>query len=342
MARLRGAAGIGALALLLWIVWGHGFAHYDALYSLVWGRELADGHGPSYDVSLAPTPHPLANLFGMALSPLSPRAGEDALVVVAFLALGAVGWLVYALAASWFGVAAGVLAALLFLTREPVLSYGTRAYVDLPYLALVLGALLAVERRRTPFVLLALAGLLRPEAWLFSAALLVWRRDWALLPLAAAAPVLWLAGDLIATGDPLHSLTGTRENVETLGRKTGLVNIPLYLPRRIGETVREPVLAGAAVGAALSLWLIPRRARLPAAAGLLAVAAFCVLAIAGLPIITRCTFAVDAILAAFCGAGAFGWLVLQRDHPWRTRWAIAGAVGPPRLGALGPRPGGAL
>src|SRR3954466_16065855 len=231
MARLRAAAWLGALALLAWLIWGHGFANYDALYSLVWGRELADGHGPSFDVTLAPTPHPLANLAGLALSPWSPQTGEDVLVVIGFVALGAVAWLVYALGSRGFGAAAGVLAALLFLTREPVLSYGTRAYVDLPYLALVLGALLAIERRRAPFVLLALAGLLRPEAGLFSAALLVWRRDWALVPLAAAAPVLWLAGDLIATGDPLHSLTGTRENVATLGRRNGLHNVPLYLPR---------------------------------------------------------------------------------------------------------------
>jgi biotin transporter BioY len=335
MGRLRGWAGIpvvGALALALWLLWGHGFANYDALYSLVWGRELADGHGPSFDVPLAPTPHPLANLAGLALSPFSPRASEDVLVVVAFLALGAVGWLVYALGARWFGAAAGVLAAVLFLTREPVLSYGTRAYVDLPYLALVLGALLVVERRRAPFALLALAGLLRPEAWLFSVALAGWRwwRDgtwsWELAALAAAAPVLWLLGDLAATGDPLHSLTGTRENVVTLGRKTGLANVPLYLPRRVGEVLREPVLAGAVVGAALTARFLPRRALLPAAAGALAVGAFVVLAAAGLPIITRYTFAVDAILVAFCAAGAFGWLALPDGHPWRMRWAALGVL----------------
>src|SRR3954454_21278276 len=208
MARLRAPAWIGGLALALWLAWGHGFANYDALYSLIWGGELAHGHGPSFDVSLAPTPHPLANLVGLALSPLSPQAGETALVVIAFVSLGAVGWLVYALGTRWFGVAAGILAAALFLTREPVLSYGTRAYVDLPYLALVLGALLTVERRRTPSVLLALAGLLRPEAWLFSAVLLAWRRDWALLPLAAAAPVLWLARGLNSPSRPPRAFTG--------------------------------------------------------------------------------------------------------------------------------------
>src|SRR3954465_13739104 len=133
MARLRAAAGVGALARLAWLIRGPGFANYDALYSLVWGGELADGHGPSYDVALAPTPHPLANLAGLALAPFSPRTGEDVLVVVAFVALGAVGWLVYALGARWFGTAAGVLAAVLFLTPEPVPSYGTRAAGDLPH-----------------------------------------------------------------------------------------------------------------------------------------------------------------------------------------------------------------
>jgi hypothetical protein len=204
--------------------------------------------------------------------------------------------------------------------------------VDLPYLALVLGALLLVERRRAPFVALALAGLLRPEAWLFSAALLAWRWwregawSWELAVLAATGPVLWLAGDLAATGDPLHSLTGTRENVATLGRRTGLANVPLYLPRRAGEVLREPVLAGAVVGGALSAWLLPRRTLLPAAAGALAVAAFVVLAAAGLPIITRYTFAVDAILVCFCAAGALGWLALPDAHPWRARWAGIGAA----------------
>ncbi len=80
--------------------------------------------------------------------------------------------MIYRLGAVWFGRAAGALAALLFLTRVPVLSYGVRAYVDIPYLLLVLAALLVESRRSRAgapvLVLLALAGLLRPEAWVFS------------------------------------------------------------------------------------------------------------------------------------------------------------------------------
>src|SRR3954466_12077066 len=207
MARGRGWVGfgvIGALALALWLAWGHGFANYDTLYALVWGRQVGDGEAPSFDVSLAPTPHPLANLLGLLTAPFSPRAAEAIMVVLAFVSLGAVGWLVYALGAKWFGPAAGVLAAVVILTREPVLSYGTRAYVDLWYLAFVLGAVLVAERRRAPFVLLAVAGLVRPEAWLFSAALLgwrAWRRElaWDVVILAASAPVLWLASDWAIT-----------------------------------------------------------------------------------------------------------------------------------------------
>ena len=331
MARVRAPAAVGALAAALWLVWGHGFANYDTLYALVWGRQIGDGESPSFDVSLAPTPHPLANLVGLLTAPLSPRGAEDVLVVIAFIALGAVTWLVYELGAKAFGPAAGVLAAVIIITREPVLSYGTRAYVDLWYLAFVLGALLVVERRRAPFVLLALAGLVRPEAWLFSAALLFWRvyRDewsWDLVAIAAAGPAIWLLSDWILTGSPTHSLTGTRENVKTLGRVTGLQHVPTTLPRRIGEVLREPVLVGAAIGGVLSLWLLRPRAILLAAGGVLGVVAFALLAAAGLPIITRYTFGADAILAIFCGAGAFGWMLLMPGDPWRTRWMFAGGA----------------
>jgi len=330
MARLRAPAAICALAAAIWLAFGRGFANYDSLYSLVWGRQIAHGHAPSFDVSLAPTPHPLANLLGAVLTPLGATTGETVLVVIAYLALGAVGWLIYALGREWFGTAAGVLAAAIFLTREPVLSYGVRAYVDLPYLALVLGALLVEARRSRAgapvLVLLGLAGLIRPEAWLFAAAYVAWTRRWDLVWLAAAGPLLWVASDLLLTGDPLHSLTGTRENTRTLGRVTGLQHVPATLPRRIGEVLREPVLVGAAGGGVLALWLLRERARLAAAAGILAVLAFCVLAAAGLPIITRYTFAADAILAVFCGAGVFGWQALRRDHPRRLAWMAFGAV----------------
>jgi hypothetical protein len=334
MRRLLAPAWISGLALALWVVWRHGFVNYDTLYALVWGRELAQGKTPQYKGSLTPTPHPLAEALGFVLSPLDFGAATTT-VVIAFLALGAVGYLVYRLGALWFGRAAGLLAAAIILTREPVLSYGSRAYVDLPYVALVLAAGL-VEARRTragaPVLwLLAAAGLLRPEAWAFSAAYLAWlwygRRelDWRPVAIALVGPALWLLSDGLITGNPLWSLTGTRDNVETLHRLTGLQHVPTTGSRRLGEILREPVLFGAAGGGILSLWWLRRRALAPAAVGVVAVIAFAALATAGLPIITRYLILPAAILAIFCGAGVFGWTALPRHDP-RRRWWMAFAA----------------
>ena len=278
--------------------------------------------------------------------------GEPAAAVVvglAYVSLALLGWVVYALGREWFNVAVGLLAAAIVLTRVPVLDFGARAYVDIPYLVLVLGALLVETRRPRAgapvLALLALAGLLRPEAWLFSFAYVVWLlapgmrsgaqelrraaawRDAApLLALAASGPVLWCLHDLLITHNPLHSLTGTRENAATLGRVTGLDDVALTMPRRIGEILREPVLLAAAGGGLLALvFHRDRRMRLAVAASLLAVAAFTVLAAAGLPIITRYVLLPAALLAIFAGAGVFGWSDLPPGAQ-RTWWARFGAL----------------
>jgi hypothetical protein len=180
-------------------------------------------------------------------------------------------------------------------------------------------------------VLLGLAGLIRPEAWLFSGAYLIWLwiggvRDPRLWALAAAAPLLWALGDLIVTGDPLHSLTGTRDTAQRLQRITGLGEVPGTVPRRLGEILREPVLFGAAGGGLLALAFLRARVALGAIAGVVAIVAFCVLAAAGLPILGRYLLGPAVILAIFCGAGAFGWAELPRGHPWRRRWAWFGAL----------------
>ena len=352
-------AGVLLGAVVLRLVTGNGLVNYDTLYSLVWGRELAHGTLPDLEVAIAPTPHPLATLGAMALSPLSSLEtgglhGEFAAVVViglAYVSLALLGWVVYALGSAWFNTAAGVLAAAIVLTRVPVLDFGARAYVDIPYLVLVLLALLVETRRpraAAPVLgLLALAGLLRPEAWLFSAAYLVWllapgvrtslrgggpsrgaavRAAAPLVALTASGPLLWCLHDLLITGNALHSLTGTRDNAAVLGRVTGLQNVPATLPRRIGEILREPVLLAAAGGGAAALLLHrDRRTRLAVAAGAISVAAFCVLAAAGLPIITRYVLLTGTLLAIFAGAGVFGWLDLPRGEQ-RTWWARFGAL----------------
>ncbi len=343
-ARAGAPLAIALGAVLVRLIGGVGFANYDTLYALAWGGQLARAQAPAYGVPIAPTPHPLLEILGVLLSPLGPRAVENVTVALGFLALTACGWVIYRLGADWFGRAAGALAALIFLTRVPVLSYGVRAYVDVPYVLLVLGALLVESRRRRAgapvLALLALAGLLRPEAWAFSG--LYWlylmrsrrgtssrydARETAVLTLLAlAAPLVWLLSDLAITGDPLWSLSNTRHTAATLGRVKGIANVPEYIPRRIGEILRPPVLLGAAVGGVLSLLWLRRRALVGAAAGVLAVVVFAAFATLGLPINTRYAFLAAAILCIFAGAGAFGWTRLERGDPRRRGWMAGGAL----------------
>jgi hypothetical protein len=335
------AAVLLAIVLCAWAAHDVPLNNYDTAYALLWGRDIAGGQLPDYSVGLAPTPHPLATLFGLILS-LPGSGGQPASetavwiwMTFAYLSLLALGTLVFALGRAWFGTAVGVLAAVIVLTREPILSYGLRAYVDIPYICLLLGALLVETRNRragTPvLILIALAGLLRPEAWLFAVVYGAWLwHGGKLRPLHVglvfAAPVLWALSDLAVTGDPLHSLTGTREGVHELGRKTGLLNVPALAPRRIGEILREPVLFGAVGGIAFALWKLPRRSALGAAAVAAALVAFALLATAGLSIITRYLLLPATLLAIFCAAGALGWLGYDGDARVRKWWGGFGVL----------------
>jgi Dolichyl-phosphate-mannose-protein mannosyltransferase len=348
-------AWIGAIAFVAWLAFRHGFANYDSFYALLWGSEIADGESPDLDVVLPPTPHPLATLAGIVLSPLGDGA-EDAVVAIAFVALGAVGYLTYRLGSEWFGRAVGLLAAAIVLTRVPLLDFGVRAYVDIPYIALVLAALLVESRRARAgspvLALLAVAGLLRPEAWLFSAAYLLYlaytrpsRPPGVLAPLAAlvragellrltalaaSAPILWALSDWAFAGDPLYSLTGTQDTVDTLERETGIAGLLTEGPPRLGEVVREPVLIGGAVGIVLAMALLRRRSRLPLAAGVLALGAFALLALGGLAVITRYLLLTGTIVSIFCALAVFGWMPLAPGARWRGPWMAAAAL----VGAL--------
>jgi hypothetical protein len=347
------AAWVAAVTAVLLLVFPVGFPNYDTIYALVWGRELAHGQSPDYGAALPPTPHPLADLLGLVTTPLGDRA-ITVTMIVAYASLGLIGYLVYRLGSLWFDRWIGAIAAAIVLTRAPFLSNGLRAYVDLPYIALCLGAL-AIEAKRPRagwpvLALLALAGLLRPEAWLFAGVYWLWlaldvrteehfhgkegvigsrlrcrgersTRELAWLAvLAAAGPALWVIFDAITTGSPTYSLTGTQETVETLDRQTGPVDLVLYGPRRLGEVLQWPGMVGALGGVVLGFAFLRRRSALGLVAAALALLAFALLAAAGLAIIARYTMLAAAVLAIFVALALLGWRLLEPGDPWRRRW----------------------
>jgi hypothetical protein len=351
-----------AVPAVLLAIFPKGFPNYDTIYYLLWGREMAQGMTPDYSAPIAPTPHPLYQLFGSLLTPLGDGAITVA-IVFAYLSLGLLAWLVYRLGAAWLSRPVGLLAAWLVMTSAPVLSNGLRAYIDLPYMVFVLAALLIETKRPRAgwpvLVLLTLAGLLRPEAWLFAGfyflylaldfdfaapgerpggRLRIWRigvdlresgidRDLVLMAcLTASGPVFWVLFDLITTGNALYSFTGTRETVETLERETGPLDVILYGPRRLGEVMQWPGMVGALLGIVLCLKTMPHRVMLGVVSAAAALIAFAIMGAAGLAIIPRYTMLAAAILFIFAAAAVLGWLLLEPGDRWRRPWQVAAAI----------------
>lgn len=336
-----GALAVAALAgFLAYPTW----PAYDSAYALVWGREVLDGTAPSFDAFRAPTEHPLAVAFGTVLAPLgtdlAPRAMLAA-TVVSFVGLVAG---VHRLARGAFGSAVAVVAALLLLTRLDYPFLAARGYVDIPYLALVVWAAVIVARapsraahrgRRATLVLglLALAGLLRPEAWLLAGGYVLWLAPgapWAqrarLAALAAVAPVLWTLTDWAATGDPLFSQHHTNALAEELGRQRPASEAPRLLADYLERLTKWPVLAAAVAGIGLAWWLARRRVAVPLVLTASGIVTFLAIAVAGLAVIER-YLAISALgLLLFAAFAVAGWTTLPRGHRARRPWALVSAA----------------
>jgi hypothetical protein len=275
-----------------------------------------------------------ASLFG--------NAGEGIMLAIVILGLGFLVVGIFRLGTELLSWPIGLLAALIVLTRQPFLNYGIRGYVDLVVIALVVwSAVLEARRPRRGWpvlVLLGLAGLLRPEAWLYASAYWLWLFPWLdwdqrlrHLALVLAAPLLWGFSDLLITGDFLWSLHGTHDLASALGRQTGFLNGFKLAPRRVGEIVRLPELIAAVIGLVFGLRWLRERVALPAAIGLLNAAAFVLFGIAGLSLLTRYLFLAGAIVALFTAVGCLGWTELPARAPGRALWRGLGVVA---LGAI--------
>jgi hypothetical protein len=328
----------GALALAGVAAWAvaRTYPTYDSYFALVWGRELLHGELPRYEVDAAPTPHPLWTLTGAACALLG-RAGERALVLVAVLAFVAVIWGVARLGAAVWDGPRGLLAGAFVGTSFAFGLYAANAFVDVPFLALVAwAAALEHERPRRgtlPMALLALAGLLRPEAWVLSLAYLAWlwragRPAPATIALAVAPPLLWGLSDLAVTGDPLFSLHRTSDVAESIGQDVAASAVPRTLVSYLGGTVRAPVLVLGVLGVVLALRRRgARRLAVPLVLLGLGIAAFVVVGVVvgtserrylTVPALAVCLFAAHAVL---------GFRDLAPDDPWRRRWRALTAAG---------------
>jgi hypothetical protein len=285
---------VGALAIVAVAFWAlvPTYPNYDAYYHLIWGREIVAGHLPTFEAYQAPTEHPLY-LAICAVLGLFGEHGDRLLVLFTCLCHVAFTYAVYRLGTAMWDRKAGIMAALLAGSSFALLLYAARAYVDEPFLALVLWAgALEAERSasrtqvafaphigadatptaapgghqaaqadlggRTVWILLVLAGLLRPEAWLLGGGYWLWlswrarRPLWRIVVLPVIAPVIWCAVDALVTGDPLFSLHATSDLADELNRTRAFSEVPGDFVSFLVDTARLPVALAALAGIVVS------------------------------------------------------------------------------------------
>ena len=308
------------------------YPNYDSYYSLLWGREVLDLQAPTFEGFRVPTEHPLAIVAGALLS----LFGEGADRIFVAMILASYLWLVaglYRLGRIAFSPLVGAIAAALLLTRFDYAFLAARGYIDIPYMAMVMWAA-ALEartpRRGTPVLaLLALAGLLRPEAWVLAALYwcwaiwgATWRQRAIYTLLAATAPVLWALTDFAVTGDPLFSLHYTSSSAEELGRNLPLSELPSAIPEFFANLVKLPVLVASVAGLAIAVLAAPRRAAAPLALLAAGIVTFVLIGIAGASAIER-YLAIAAVALLVFGAVTFGGFTLLMPGRLRRAWMIA-------------------
>lgn len=312
------------------------YPNYDSYFHLNWGRELLDGHLPNVRAYAAPTQHPLLILLCAALDLTFGGAADRALVALCVLSLVVLVGAVFRVGRACFGAGPGLAAAVFTGSSFAFLLYAARGYVDVPFLALVLVAA-AVEAERADerddgrrvAAILAVAGLLRPEAWVLAGAYWLWRgsRRLDLLALAAVAPVLWALTDLVLTGDPLYSLHATSRLAEELGRERGIARVPGSFVSFLADTARPPVFAAALLGAVLVIRARHRLRALHVPVALLGAGTvtFVGSGAAGLSILPRYLTVPAVALCLLAGYAVLGFTTLPAG-PARARWA-RGAAG---------------
>jgi hypothetical protein len=311
------------------------YPNYDSYYSLLWGRDLLDLQVPNFEGFRVPTEHPLAIAAGAVLS-LFGAAGDRLFIAVI---LGSFLWLiwgVYRLGRVAFTPLVGGVAALLVLTRFDFGFLAARGYIDIPYMALVVwAAVLEADRPRRGvpvLVVLAAAGMLRPEAWVLAGLYwlwMAWRASWRerimYAALAAIGPLVWTLVDLAVTGNPLFSLLYTSGSAEDLGRQRTLSQLPTAIPGFFNILVKLPLMIAATIGFGIALVMAPRRMAMPFVLLASGIGTFVLIGIAGASVIER-YLAVAAVALLVFAAVFFAGFTMLRPSRVRTVWMAGSAA----------------
>jgi hypothetical protein len=315
------AALVGAATLLLPATLG-----YDAWAWTVWGRQLAH-------LDLATTAGPsFKPLPVLALAPLSVLGAATPVVWMGLMRAAAVLSLLlaYRLGARLAGPLAGAVAALSLALSADLYRTALLGSAEPVLIALTLGAAdrHLAGRRDWALVLISLAGLIRPEAWVLLGAygVYLWVAEPGLRPLVVGAvvlpPVLWLGMDWIGSGDPLHA--GSTATAATEGSAAN-AKVPAFeVVRRAADAVILPTLVLAAVGTGFAVRRRDRAVLSLAALALGWIAVVAIMAEVGFTGTRRYLAAPAAALCVVAGVGLVWLLDAVRER--RARIAVGAGI----------------
>jgi hypothetical protein len=311
---------IGAATLLVPATLG-----YDAWAWTVWGRQLAH---LDLDTTAGPSFKPLPVLVLAPLSWLGSAAPYVWLAAVRACAAAAL-LLAYKLGARLAGPVAGVAAAVSLALSADLYRTALLGSAEPALIVLVLTAFdRHLDRRRDhALILIALAGLIRPEAWVLLAGygVYVWVREPRLRVLTAFAvivpPLLWLGLDWAGSGDAVHGSATAREPAEGSAANASVPAFEVF--RRAADAVIVPTLVLAAVGLVDAWRRRDRRALSLAALSLGWIAVVAIMAEAGFTGTRRYLAAPAAGLCVIAGVG-FAWVL--DAVPGRRRLAAAAVI----------------
>jgi hypothetical protein len=174
---------------------------------------------------------------------------------------------------------------------------------------------------------------MRPEAWLLAGVYWLWllpraswRRRAIYAGLAAIGPLVWCGVDFAVTGNPLYSLTGTRDLAEELGRNKGGAAVPAALYAVLIKLAKFPVMVAGMIGVVLAVVLTPRRALMPLALFAIGAGTFALVGVAGLSVIDRYLLVPSLMVMVFGAVFIAGWTMLEPGTFWRRTWATGAAA----------------
>ena len=311
----------------------------DSYWALIWGQDVLGGNLPQVDLPGAPSAHPLAVAVGAVVGLFGPAHAVGLFNALVLLSLGSLlvgvfrlGQIVFGTAVAWVAVAV----ALCNFTLANVVMFSS---LDVTAFAMTVWASVLVAERPqrgvAPLILVGIAGLQRPEVWLLSAAywlyLAVSLRDlrrMAELTFLAAAPVAcWVGFDLIVSGGADRSLNQIRAVGVTVDNGK---EAPLFEQIRgaVPPTIRVPFIPLSVVGVGLAFYMRRKSAIVPAAVGLLGLAATGVYFVADIIIVGR-FFVITALMSALFigyvimgGAGKPG----NVGRAWRIGGVLAALI----------------